>query len=308
MLVSLIPFVPWNMSLFIIPALCSSRNIYSHLLRILADYSAGFYSGATKVCDFLDRSPGVAHILVSCHNQVNSCMRFGKTVLEIVLGGVAAAVFFLPVESNASGILYQFDTPFPADASPAGSSPWINASFQDVSGGVLLTVNNLGLTSSEFLQGNGSGANGGIFFNLNPNDNPTSLTFSLVSQSANFGTYINTGENAFKADGDGKYDIVFDFTTHSFAGGASFSYLISGIAGLTASDFAYLSAPAGGSGPFYAAAHIMGLPPDASNSTWIEPGNGPASLLPVPEPSSFALIAGSFGLWGLTCRWHKRRI
>src|SRR5215469_8457164 len=193
-------------------------------------------------------------------------MKFSKILLGVVVAGVTVAGFLLPTKTNASGILYQFDTPFPADASPDGSSPWLDASLQDVPGGVLLTVNNRGLTSSEFLQGNGSGANGGIFFNLNPNDDPTSLAFSLVSQSANFGTYINTGENAFKADGDGKYDIVFDFTTHSFAGGASFSYLISGIAGLSASDFAYLSAPAGGSGPFYAAAHIMGLPPDASNS------------------------------------------
>src|SRR5215472_1433650 len=102
MLVSLIPFVPWNMSFFIIPALCASRNIYSHLLRILADYSAGSYSDVTKVCHFLDRSPGVAHILVSCHNKVNSCMRFVKTVLEILLGGVAGAVFFLPVKTSAS--------------------------------------------------------------------------------------------------------------------------------------------------------------------------------------------------------------
>jgi hypothetical protein len=239
--------------------------------------------------------------------EVASCMKFRKVVLNIVAAGMTAAGFLLPTKANASGILYQFDTPFPSDASPAGSSPWIDASFQDVGGGVLLTVNNVGLTSSEFLQGNGSGANGGIFFNLNPNDNPTSLTFSLVSQSANFGTYINTGENAFKADGDGKYDIVFDFSTHSFAGGASFSYLISGIAGLTASDFAYLSAPAGGSGPFYAAAHVMGLPPNASNSTWIEPGSGALQLNPVPEPSSFALIAGSFGVWAVARRWHKRK-
>lgn len=236
-------------------------------------------------------------------------MKFSKVVLSVVAVGAAAAGFLLPVKTNASGIFYQFDTPFPADASPAGSSPWIDASFQDVNGGVLLTVNNVGLTSDEFLQGNGSGANGGIFFNLNPNDDPTSLTFTLQSQSADFGTYINTGENAFKADGDGKYDIVIDFTTHLFAGGASFSYLISGISNLSANDFAYMSAPAGGSGPFYAAAHVMGLPPNASNSTWIEPGNGPTGLLPaVPEPSSFALIAGFFGLWGAARHWHKRKV
>lgn len=236
-------------------------------------------------------------------------MNFSKIVLGIAASGVAIAGLLLPSKANASGILYQFDTPFPADASPDGSSPWIDASFQDATGGgVLLTVTNLGLTSSEFMQGNGSGANGGIFFNINPNDDPTSLTFTLKSETANFGTYINTGENAFKADGDGKYDIVFDFSTHLFAGGASFTYLISGISGLTSSDFAYLSEPAGGSGPFYAAAHVMGLSPNASNSTWIEPGSGPLQLFPVPEPSSFALIAASFGVWGTVRHWRKRKV
>lgn len=235
-------------------------------------------------------------------------MTFSKVLLNIVAGGVVAAGFLLSTNTNASGILYQFDTPFPSDPNPDGSSPWINASFQDVSGGVLLTVSNVGLTSSEFLQGNGSGANGGIFFNLNPNDDPNSLTFTLESQSANFGTSISTGENAFKADGDGKYDIVFDFSSHLFAGGASFSYLISGVSGLNSSDFAYMSAPAGGSGPFYAAAHVMGLSPNGSNSTWIEPGSGPMQLTPAPEPSSIALIAASFGIWGAVRQWHKRKI
>lgn len=257
----------------------------------------------------LDCPRNVPHSLhQSLINVMNSCTSFSKIILSVVISGVAAAGFLLPIRANASGILYQFDTPFPSDPSPDGSSPWIDASFQDVTGGVLLTVNDVGLTSSEFLQGNGSGANGGIFFNLNPNDDPTSLTFTLESESANFGTYINTGENAFKADGDGKYDIVFDFSTHLFAGGASFSYLISGVTGLTANDFAYLSEPAGGSGPFYAAAHVMGLPPNASNSTWIEPGSGPIQLTPVPEPSSIGLIAASFGLCGAVRQWHKRKI
>jgi len=233
-------------------------------------------------------------------------MSLSKFVSSIVACGVAAAGLLVPAKTNASGILYQFDTPFPSDPSPDGSSPWIDASFQDASGGVLLTVTNLGLTSTEFMQGNGSGANGGLFFNLNPIDDPTSLTFTLVSQTASFGTYIQTGENAFKADGDGKYDIVFDFSSHLFAGGASFTYLISGISGLSANDFAYLSAPAGGSGPFYAAAHVMGLSPAASNSTWIEPGSGPMQLMPLPEPSPTALIATSFGLFGALRWWRSK--
>ena len=228
------------------------------------------------------------------------------SVVRSAPGVVLAAMLLLSAKANASSLLYQFDTPFPSDPSPAGSGPWIDASFQDVSGGVLLTITNVSLISGEFIQGNGSGANGGFFFNLNPNDNPNNLVFTSVYANGNFGTSILTGENAYKADGDGKYDIVFDFSTHNFSVGSSISYLISGIPGLNADSFAYLSAPAGGSGPFYAAVHVMGLPPNASNSTWVEPGGGP-QVVPVPEPAPAVLAAVSFGLWGALLRWRKRK-
>lgn len=235
--------------------------------------------------------------------------RAGFVPAACLPGVVLAAALFLARNAIASGILYQFNTPFPSDANPnTNASVWIDASFQDASGGgVLLTVTNVGLTSGEFLQGMGSGANAGLFFNLDPNDNPTNLTFSLMSETASFGTVTATGENAFKADGDGKYDFTFDFSTHLFTAGASFTYLISGIPGLDAESFAYESEPAGGSGPFYAAAHVQGLPPDASGSTWIEPGNGPQPIIPVPEPSSIGLLAVSVGLWRAVRHSRKQK-
>ena len=84
-----------------------------------------------------------------------------------------------------------------------------------------------------------------------------------------------------------------------FSANDSITYKITGIAGLTAADFDYLSQPAGGSGPFYAAAHIQGLA--NGDSTWIEPGQGPINV--VPEPSPLSLFAMSIGLWGA---WRLR--
>src|SRR5579863_756627 len=137
-----------------------------------------------------------------------------------------------PIAANAS-IIYQFNTPFPTDPTPSGNGPWIDASFTDVTPGtVLLTITNVNITTSEFLKGNGNGASGGLYFNLNPNDNPTALNFALVSSNGNFGPIISTGENQFKADGDGYYDIQFDFSGN-FSTDASLTYRITGISGLT---------------------------------------------------------------------------
>ncbi|MDD5140980.1 MAG: hypothetical protein PHY43_12050 [Verrucomicrobiales bacterium] len=199
----------------------------------------------------------------------------------------------LPIASNASGILYQFDTPFPSDPSPSGSTPWITANFDDASGGVLLTIAAVGLTGSEFASQ--------IYFNLAPSLDPASLTFNATASSGTFSvpTIDHASQNSYKADGDGKYDFRFNFGTANgttFGAGDSITYLISGISGLTASNFSFLSAPAGGSGPFYGAAHIQALA-DGS-STWIEPGIGPI-ITPVPEPAPIALLAVSTILWGI---------
>lgn len=219
--------------------------------------------------------------------------------------GLVILALLCPVVTKAN-ILYEFDTPFPGDPSPAGTGPWIDASFVNVApGAVLLTITNVNLTSSEFVMGNGNGANGGLFFNLNPNDNPSALDFTLVSSNGNFGPIISTGENDFKADGDGYYDVQFDFSG-DFSTEAEIAYLITGITNLTAADFAYQSFEAnnGESGPFYAAAKVQGIP-GGGNSTFLEPGKGPITT-PVPEPSPSILLAGGFSLFGVARLWLRR--
>jgi hypothetical protein len=68
---------------------------------------------------------------------------------------------------------------------------------------------------------------------------------------------------------------------------------------LTASSFNFLSAPDGGHGPFYTAAHVQGIGIDGNFSGWVT----------VPEPATWALVTtGGAGLaLAARRRWRRRR-
>jgi hypothetical protein len=214
---------------------------------------------------------------------------------------------FGPARADATGVFYQFDNVFSysgSASSPSGPGPWVDATLQDTANGVLLTVDNLGLSGGEFLSQ--------LYLNINPLDDVNSLTFTFVSGTSGVtAPTIQTGEDGFKADGDGKYDILFNFATVNngrFGAGDTLKYLIAGIGGLSASDFKYLSTSAGGQhGPFYGAGHVQGIAGQTgSDSVWIDPSLGP-QIVPVPEPAPFALLAVSLGLW-VTWRLRLRSL
>jgi hypothetical protein len=224
----------------------------------------------------------------------------------LVLTLIGSALLSPSTSSAASGITYQFDNEFSSGTPPAGPAPWITASIQTTTPGtVLLTIANNGLIGSEFVSG--------FYLNLNTNFSPLNLSISYVSSAGSFlipsvgsGT-IERGTDSFKADGDGKYDVLFDFSVSgsTFGAGESVTYQISGIAGLTADDFVYLSAPNGGHGPFYAAAHVQGIGADGALSGWVDPSLGAQPIL-VPEPASGVLLALSLGFLGVARRRQTR--
>ncbi len=193
-------------------------------------------------------------------------------------------VAFFPVIAGASGILYQFNTIIPSEPRPAGPTPWLTADFENAVGGVDLTISAKGLAGSEFASE--------VYFNIAPNLDQSRLKFTRTASTGTFSTPTidqASGDNNYKAGGNGKFDFRFEFgTAHgtTFGSGDSVTYFISGILGLTANNFACMSTPTGGGGSFYAAAHVQSLP--NCNSTWIKPGAGPIPS-PVPEPSSIAL-------------------
>ncbi len=204
----------------------------------------------------------------------------------------------------AEGLEYQFNHAF-SGATPASTNlPWVDAVFQDVAPGrVQLTVTNLNLVGGENVDQ--------LYFNLNPNHDASSLVFSAAGGSGGYDApAISLGVNTFKADGDGKYDILFNFSiggseANRFTANESLVYEISGIPGLTAADFGCLSQPAGGAGPFYAAAHVQRIGAGLV-SGWVSATDAMSFPL-VPEPQPTALLGFGAAAWFVLKGIFRRR-
>jgi PEP-CTERM motif len=219
-----------------------------------------------------------------------------RQVKKIGAIAVVIAALFAPVRVTADSFFYHFNNVF-YGMSPTGVAPWLDALFTDTGAGkVTLTISAPGLVNSEYLSS--------LYFNLNPALNPANLTFTVLGTSGGFALpSISTGNNKFKADGDGKYDILLKFsakTGKTFGEDESITYqIMSSVGTLKASDFDFLSKPAGGSGPFLSAAAIQGI---CDTPGWI----APCEITPVPEPTSAGLFALGLGLCVGARRWLRR--
>jgi hypothetical protein len=209
--------------------------------------------------------------------------------------------------ARANTVTYDYNYEFSTGTTPTGPAPWIRAVFQDVTPGtVTLTLTTPDLSGSEFVSG--------WYFNLNPNLNVSSsyLNFSGASGGTFTPPTIQQQEDGYKADGDGKYDILLSFNTSGgasaqFTSGDTLTYTITGVgvdAGLTAADFLCLSTPAGGHGPFDSAAHVQGI--GNGGSGWVEPSGGNST----PDGGATIVLLGSalLGLGLLRSDFLRRRI
>jgi hypothetical protein len=212
------------------------------------------------------------------------------------ISGIAAVLLGGMMPLSAATVTYDFGQ-VSGGTAPAGSPPWLEAVFTDAgqpANTVQLTINAANLSGSEFVSC--------WYFNLNPALNPKALSFSVSGSSGSFtDPTVQTGPNGFKAGPDGKYDVLFNFATGGgastrFSSGDSLTFTITGISGLTASDFDFLSAPAGGSGPYGSAAHIQAIAPD-DLSGWINPTttilNHSDRTPTVPDGSTTVVLLGA---------------
>ncbi|MBI5100000.1 MAG: hypothetical protein HZB30_12275 [Nitrospirae bacterium] len=200
-----------------------------------------------------------------------------KTLLLLTLSTIF--LVSLTGQAKAGTIIFPLDYEISGGTSPQGSAPWATATFVDAgSNTVQLTMSATNLTGTEFITR--------WFFNSSVDS--TGLTFSPVNITAISEPTINKASNYYKADGDGYFDIDFDFQTSAgtgrFTGGETIVYNITG-SSINATTFNLISAPDGaGNGLYNSVAKVQGINGSDGTSGWI------ANTTVVPEPVSSTLF------------------
>ena len=216
-----------------------------------------------------------------CNREGHKSLKAGFMAVLMVIVGMS----FTSFEALADSLTLNYQI---------GSQNWLEATFTDVSGGVQLTLSGLNT---------GDGVNG-LYFNLNPSLSASSLLFTGQGQigSTFSGPTIQTGVDQFKVDEGGKYDIRFTFGGNAISAGDSATFLISGIGGLTARDFDYLSTQsAGGFGPTESTAILTD---NGGNTVTILDD---ANVSSVPDGFATVILLGisMVGIEGLRRKLHR---
>jgi hypothetical protein len=143
-----------------------------------------------------------------------------------------ALLLAFPVGSGATRIVYDFDFYISGEGSPDDSKSFLEATFNDNdgSGSVDLKLETTGLTSSEYVSS--------LLFNFNVAKDVNVLIFNVQDGSP---ANIGTGSDAFSADGEGLFDITFNWDPYVFDNRQEITYTITGIDTLVASDFDFWS-------------------------------------------------------------------
>jgi len=205
----------------------------------------------------------------------------------------------LAIPTQAATVTFDYDVVFGSVAvAPDGPSPYLTATIDDGGspGSVTLTMTVAGTVNAADVDQ--------IYFNFDPSLDISALTFAYGGSSTGPGANdIVTGTDAYMADGDGKFDIYFDFPPPPgddparWNAGETVIYTITSSEAITAQSFNFLSAPGGGAGgPFLSAAHFLETGASGSDSAWV----GAAS---VPVPAALWLFgSGLIGLIGVARR------
>ncbi len=237
-----------------------------------------------------------------------------KKVSVLIVSVIMLVGVSMVGHSMAATNVFEFDVQFGMNGDntpPAGSTPWLTATFDDSFGGdntVRLTMTAPNLTGPESV--------GDWYFNFDPNltltagtpETPGNLTFFEVLSDgvdmSNKKTGPYTGRDAFKADGDGWYDIKIDFppppgggqNDPRFETGDTVIYDITYISPITVNSFNFFSTEGGGQGTYLSAAHIQQTGLSGGDSGWVGV---------VPEPVSSTLFI--IGAVTLGIRGYNRR-
>jgi hypothetical protein len=210
-------------------------------------------------------------------------MRKLRSLLSLV-PALALAAFAL--EARAVSFTLDLVIHF-GDGSASGG---VAVTVEDIVGGVRLTMDASGLSGGEDVTE--------WFFNIDDvNVDLGALTATYVSGDIDTtNTSASFGSDAFMADGDGDFDVLFDFPPpgmNRFSADEIVVYDISGDGDLDALDFFAFSSAGGGQGTFLSAAHIQSTGVDEEGSDWVGA---------VPEPGGALLFGVGSLIAGLAIR------
>ena len=229
-----------------------------------------------------------------------------KAIIQKVVTG---SVFLLvcaamSITSQAATYTMDANTVYEVAGSPSSPGGDLTTTFQDVSGGVQMTVAVSGLAQSYY--------NVNTWWFMVNNTFANSLTFT--EQSASSGVTLPAiSERATptsEAGNNGYFNVWFNTFNGNFGNGDSITYLItSTTAGLTAAAFNVKDSPTSGSygsgGAYYTAIQVNAGASGGSYYFWL--GSTAATLVPVPEPgsSSFVVLGLAIGLGAVTRKMRK---
>ena len=216
-----------------------------------------------------------------------------KFFLRRALPAATLLAAVVAVPAQAATVTFDYTQSF-GTTTPDGPAPYATAVFDDggSAGSVTLTM-----TASSTI---GIADITGMYFNLADDSQATldGLGFTPISGLA--ANSVDATTNAHKADGDGFYDILFDFPPPggpaNFHAGDISVYQITGL-NLLASDFNVFGAPGPGTGnpgPFLSVARFQSTGFDGLGSDWVGA---------VPVPAAVWLFgSGLLGLVGIARR------
>ncbi len=210
-----------------------------------------------------------------------------KYISKILQGFIIVIfiILFSIDQANADTLSMNPDETFQG-ASPGNNGPWVTATFDDSFGDtstVRLTMSANNLTGNEYINY--------WYFNFNPDLDSSLLTFTPVDTTASVASF-SSGENFERADGDGLYDIAFDFpqanNSGQFEPGETVVYDITYDAPISVYSFDFASV-GGNKGAFKTAVKIHGI--GGNNKGWSGAKSSTASSSPMaPEPISSTLF------------------
>jgi hypothetical protein len=205
--------------------------------------------------------------------------------------------------ASAGTITFNLSTEYSGGAQPSGD---LVATFEDVLGGVQLTMDASALTGGEFVSN--------WVFNFSLDASKLAVTHQSGATASSVGLVNQT----FDVNPSKFYDIQFSFPTSNSSSsrlGPNFNtsvYLFtSSTLTLDVTQFNVLSSGGNSNTPhFYSAAHVQGIVPNAQNKTSGKVGDGNSSdndvPISVPEPSSAAAAIFGLSAIGLAGRFVRK--